>query len=131
MGIKGNDEFNISDNFSIKVFPFQDIDSYSLIKINNKTILNLNDCHIKKVNELNHIKKIAGSIDVLLAQFSYAIGNTNESETYARKKNADEILINLTNMIKVLSPKYFVPFASFCYFSNKENYYLNDSYIHS
>ena len=30
-------------------------------------------------------------------------------------------------MIKVLSPKYFVPFASFCYFSNKENYYLNDS----
>ena len=122
-----NDEFNISDNFSIKVFPFQDIDSYSLIKIQNKTILNLNDCHIKKVNELNHIKKIAGSIDVLLAQFSYAIGNTNESETYARKKNADEILINLTNMIKVLSPKYFVPFASFCYFSNKENYYLNDS----
>ena len=122
-----NDEFNISDNFSIKVFPFQDIDSYSLIKINNKTILNLNDCHIKKINELNHIKKIAGSIDVLLAQFSYAIGNTNESETYARKKNADEILINLTNMIKVLSPKYFVPFASFCYFSNKENYYLNDS----
>ena len=121
-------EFKFLDNFSIKVFPFQDIDSFGLISINGKKILNMNDCYIKRDDEISKIKEITGgNIDILLAQFSYAIGNTNINEKDLREENASEILDRLKLLINHLRPKYFIPFASFSYFSNKDNFYNNDS----
>ena len=122
-----SDDFNLDNNFSIKVMPFQDLDSFCIIKIGSKVILNLNDCHIKNHNELNEIKLITGDVDILMTQFSYAIGKSNKDQQDKRKKISNEILVNLNKTISFFKPKHFIPFASFCYFSRHDNFYLNDS----
>ena len=38
--------FNLNNNFSIQVFPFQDLDSFCVIRVGNLTILNLSLIHI-------------------------------------------------------------------------------------
>ena len=118
---------NLTDNFSIQVFPFQDLDSFCLITVNGIKILNINDCDIKNINELEEIKTKVGHIDVLFAQFSYAIGKSNPDEVYQRKSLSEDILNNLSKTINFFKPSFFIPFASFCYFSHNENFYLNDS----
>ena len=119
--------FNLNNNFSIQVFPFQDLDSFCVIRVGNLTILNLNDCHIKKTKELDFIKKNIGDIDILLIQFSYAIGKTNRNDKLKREKIANDILDNLNLIISYLRPSKVIPFASFCYFSRKDNFHHNDS----
>ena len=125
--VDSNDKINLCDNFSIKIFPFQDLDSYCLIEVDNFKILNLNDCDIKSQDELNKIKNRVGEIDILLAQFSYAIGKTNPDQKDQRKILSENILNKLDEVIKYFKPRYFIPFASFCYFSHNENFYLNDN----
>ena len=122
-----NNELKITDDFIIKIIPFKYLDSMCLIKIDGLKILNLNDCDIKNDDELSDILKITGKIDILLAQFSYAIGKTNKNETKKRKILASKILKNLSNTLDILKPNIFIPFASFCYFSRNDNFYLNDS----
>ncbi len=119
--------YKLDDDFYIKVIPFQYLDSMCLIKIDNMTILNLNDCDIKKKSELEQILKLAGNIDILMLQFSYAIGKSNKTQINIRKELSLKILKNISNTIKFLKPKITIPFASFCFFSRRDNFYLNDS----
>ena len=118
---------NLTNDFSIQVFPFQDLDSFCLITVNGIKILNLNDCDVKNITELEEIKKKVGHIDILFAQFSYAIGKSNPDEVYQRKLLSEDILTDLCKTINFFKPSFFIPFASFCYFSHNENFYLNDS----
>ena len=117
----------LTEDFSIQVIPFQYLDSMCIVKIQNLTILNLNDCDIKNDYQLNYIKKRTGRIDILLVQFSYAIGKSNENNKYEREKWSFEVLKKLSDNIKFLNPKTVIPFASFCYFSKQDNFYMNDS----
>ena len=125
--INSNEVFQLSKNFSIQVIPFQYLDSMSVIRIENLTILNLNDCDIKNDFQLEYIKDKTGPIDILLVQFSYAIGKSNKDDKDEREKWSKEILKKLSDNIKFLNPKIVIPFASFCYFSKKDNFYMNDS----
>ena len=122
-----NEEFFLDKSFSIRVIPFQYLDSMCLINLNGIKILNLNDCDIKNEKQLILIKKLCGPIDVLMVQFSYAIGKSNKDSINERKNWSSLILKKLSNNINFLKPKYVIPFASFCYFSRKDNFYLNDS----
>ena len=121
------ENFQISQNFSIQVVPFQYLDSMSIVRIENLTILNLNDCDIKNDFQLKYIKDRTGPIDVLLVQFSYAIGKSNRYDKNEREKWSNEILSKLSKNIQFLKPKVVIPFASFCYFSKQDNFYMNDS----
>ena len=125
--LSSENTIKICDNFTFRIIPFQYLDSFSITKINNITILNLNDCDIKKISQLEYIKNICGKIDILLVQFSYAIGKSNVDEIKQRKDWAKAILLKLSKNIKFLNPKVVIPFASFCFFSNYNNFYLNDS----
>ena len=125
--LNSNETFELNNDFTIKVIPFQDLDSFCIIKIGDKTILNLNDCDIKSKKELIEIQKYSGKIDILMAQFSYAIGKSNKDDTQIRKNISNKILENLNYTISFLKPSYVIPFASFCYFSRYDNFYLNDS----
>lgn len=122
-----NETLQLSKNFSIQVIPFQYLDSMSIVRIENLTILNLNDCDIKNDFQLNFIKKLTGPIDILLVQFSYAIGKSNKNNKAEREKWANEISKKLSKNIKFLNPKIVIPFASFCFFSKNDNFYMNDS----
>ncbi len=125
--LDSNKILKLDNDFFIQVLPFQDLDSYCIIKINDITILNLNDCDIKKTSELKFIKEKTDKIDILFAQFSYAIGKSNKKEKETREQISRKILDNLSQTISFLKPKKVVPFASFCFFSREDNFYLNDS----
>jgi hypothetical protein len=62
-----------------------------------------------------------------MVQFSYAIGKSNRNNKKERENWSDEILKKLSKNIKFLNPKFVIPFASFCYFSKYDNFYMNDS----
>ena len=119
-------EYFLDKSFSIQTIPFQYIDSMCLIKLNGINILNLNDCDIKNEKQLKKIKKICGSLDLLMVQFSYAIGKSNKENINERKIWSSTILKKLSHTINFLKPKNVIPFASFCFFSRHDNFYLND-----
>ena len=121
------ENFFLDKSFSIKTIPFHYLDSMSLIIINNFRILNLNDCDIKNEKQLQIIKSLCGSIDLLLVQFSYAIGKSNKENKNERIDWSLKILNKLSKTISFLQPKNVIPFASFCYFCRNDNFYLNDS----
>jgi len=121
------EEYFLDNSFSIQTIPFQYLDSMCLIKLNDIKILNLNDCDIKSEKQLKIIKNLCGSIDLLLVQFSYAIGKSNKENVNERKIWSSTILKKLSETINYLKPKNVIPFASFCFFSRDDNFYLNDS----
>lgn len=120
-------KLKIGEDFKVQIIPFQYLDSMLVIELNNKKILNLNDCDIKNDKQLEIIKKFTGDIDILLVQFSYAIGKSNKNNNKEREIWAQNILNRLNHKIKYLKPKTVIPFASFCFFSQFDNFYLNDS----
>ena len=62
-----------------------------------------------------------------MVQFSYALGKSNEYNKKERENWSNKILKKLSKNIKFLNPKFVIPFASFCYFSRYDNFYMNDS----
>ena len=62
-----------------------------------------------------------------MVQFSYALGKSNKHNKQERENWSHEILKKLSKKIKFLNPKFVIPFASFCYFSKYDNFYMNDS----
>ena len=99
----------------------------SIVNIDDITVLNLNDCDIKNMSEIREILNKTKKVDILLIQFSYAIGKFNQNEKIKREQLSLKILKNLSNTINLINPKITIPFASYCYFSRDDNFYLNDS----
>ena len=88
-------------------------------------ILNLNDCVLDDPSLINIVKKtVHTQPDILLTQFSYADFAFSKSD---RRCSAERKLNILKNILDSLDPKFIIPFASFVYFSAKDNFYMNDS----
>ncbi len=124
--ILNNKFFNINENIKIKIIKFGYIDSSLIIETKDTKILNLNDCPLNKIDEIEKFKKKYGEFDVLLSQFSYAAWKGGKENSNYRKIAAKEKINTLINQYKILKCKYVIPFASFIYFSNKLNNYMND-----
>ena len=90
------------------------------------SILNMNDCAEGDDAELRAIARLTGPVDVLLTQFSYAAWKGGRSNAHFRKAAAARKLEVIAAQVRALKPRHVVPFASFVYFSNEENSYLND-----
>lgn len=97
------------------------MDSFLAVKDDEHTILNLNDCVLNK-KHYEYIKKEIGNIDVLYTQFSFAnwIGNNSDFYNEAERKTKD-----IKTQVEVLQPEHTIPFASFVYFCNHENFWMN------
>ena len=54
-------------------------------------------------------------------------GKEEKKERYLEKMQQKEKLTDICNQSKILNCKKVIPFASFVYFSNKMNFYMNDS----
>jgi UDP-MurNAc hydroxylase len=102
-------------------------DSWSLVRSGGVSVLNLNDCEINTEPALRRLKSEVGPIDVLLTQFSYAAWKGGRANKALRQAAARDKLATVRRQIDCLAPKYVIPFASFIYFSHRENGYLNDS----
>ena len=125
--LNDNTSFNIDKNFEIKIQKSDFYDSALIININNIKIFNLNDCPIRSTKDLKRFKKIYGTCDFLLTQFSYAAWKGGKNNIRWRKQAASEKIDCLINQSNILEAKYTIPFASFIYFCDIYNFYLNDS----
>ena len=122
-----NSWFKLSEDLKILCFKDGFYDSGLVIDTGEKKILNLNDCEINDKKKCKEILKLTGECDVLASQFSYAAWKGGKRNIAWRKAAAKEKINSLKLQVSFFKPKILIPFASFIYFSNQENYYLNDS----
>ena len=101
-------------------------DSWLHVSDGTGAVLNLNDCAEGDDSELREIARLTGPIDLLLTQFSYAAWKGGRANAHFRELAAARKLETITAQVRALKPRHVVPFASFIYFSNEENFYLND-----
>jgi UDP-MurNAc hydroxylase len=124
--IPHNEYYSLNSKIKIKIIKFGYIDSALIIKGSNEKILNLNDCPLNDLDQIKKFRKNHGSFDLLLTQFSYAAWKGGSDNNNYRKYAADEKIKTLINQYKILECKSVIPFASFIYFSNSLNKYMND-----
>ena len=103
------------------------LDSWIAIFAEGKTILNMNDCDFPDQDDLVKIKTRIGRVDVLLSQFSYASWVGNPDDLATQKMHAERKLAEMQRQIRLFQPSWFIPFASFIYFSHAENCFMNNS----
>ena len=122
-----NSWLKLSEEFEILCFKDGFYDSGLAIKTSDKTILNFNDCEIKNKSRCEEVLKITGECDILVSQFSYAAWKGGKENAAWRKLAAKEKLETLLLQANYFKPKVLVPFASYVFFSNNSNFYLNDA----
>ena len=120
-------KIKLSNKVQIQIIKSGFYDSLLIFETPDYKILNLNDCPIKETDELIKFKKKFGTFDVLLTQFSYAAWKGGIENRIYRKIAADEKLETVEKQARILQCKSVIPFASFVYFSNELNFYMNDS----
>jgi UDP-MurNAc hydroxylase len=125
--LEDNTKFEIDKNFFIKLQRSDFYDSALIVYINEIKIFNLNDCPLIEKKDILNFKKKYGTCDFLFTQFSYAAWKGGKENIAWRQKAAEEKLNTLINQSNLLEAKYVIPFASFIYFSDPYNFYLNDS----
>jgi UDP-MurNAc hydroxylase len=103
------------------------LDSWMAIFAEGRTILNMNDCDFPEREELVKIREQVGRVDVLLSQFSYASWVGNPDDIASQELHAERKLAEMRRQIQLFEPSWFIPFASFIYFSHAENFYMNKS----
>ena len=124
--LSNSKEYQLDNDFKIQIQKFGFYDSALIINLQNKKIINLNDCIIEDKQELKNFAKKYGPADILLTQFSYAAWKGGKNNIDWRQNAAIEKINGINEQLKYLSCKKLIPFASFNYFSNSENFYLND-----
>lgn len=122
-----NKKYNLGGDFFITCFKFGFYDSILYLESQGEKILNINDCSIKSVTEARKIYSVTKNVDVLLTQFSIAAWKGGENNQNWRVEAAREKISSIAFQIKYFNPKTVIPFASYIYFSNHENFYLNTS----
>ena len=101
-------------------------DSWLYLGASSEAVLNLNDCNLSDRAELETIARLVGPVDVLFTQFSYAAWKGGRTNSRLRAQAATNKLAAIAAQVRALKPRWVVPFASFIYFSSRENDYLND-----
>ena len=123
--LDNNEYYEIDSNFKVRIQKVDFYDSALIIDIDDKRIVNLNDCPFETERDLKKFSNLYGPVDVLLSQFGYAAWKGGKDNKLWRQEAAFEKLKILEKQLSHLECKKLIPFASFIYFSNKENNYLN------
>jgi UDP-MurNAc hydroxylase len=98
-------------------------DSWLAIRTPHGTILNINDCVVDTPRLARDIARAVGPVRVLMNQFSYA---SWEPDAQARAEAASEHLERMAMHAEVFKPEYMIPFGSYIYFCNSDNFFMND-----
>lgn len=113
----------------VKVTCYRDgfYDSALLFEYEGEKILNLNDCEVSTYDKAASMAKTVGEVDILLTQFSYAAWKGGVNNLQWRREAAAAKLETIKIQMNAFKPKFVIPFASYIFFSNQLNKYLNDS----
>ncbi len=97
------------------------MDSFLCVKSEEECILNLNDCVCTDA-QIQYIRRLVGKPTILMTQFSFAqwIGNHADDTDAVQQK-----IRELKYRIYTFQPEFTVPMASFGYFCNQENAWMN------
>ncbi|HZY63668.1 MAG TPA: MBL fold metallo-hydrolase [Edaphobacter sp.] len=125
--IAESDLVSLGDGVTVRVGKSDFYDSWLFLDDGHTRVMNLNDCPMRAEKDIGRALKAAGHPDVLLTQFSYAAWKGGRDNKTFREEAAREKLNTVCAQIRVLQPRFVIPFASFSYFANPENFYLNDS----
>jgi hypothetical protein len=101
------------------------MDSWIAIRAEGDCVLNLNDCVLSQ-RHLEDVRKLVGRVSLLFTQFSFAnwIGNHRDEKGEVPRKLAE-----VRQRVNLFSPEATVAFASFVFFCNQENHWMNDFMI--
>lgn len=122
-----NRQISITKDYKVTCIKDGFYDSGLLIESNGEKILNLNDCEVTTSNRAEEVLAVTGKVDVLLTQFSFAAWKGGKKNKRWRDEAASEKIDTMRLQIEKFDPKIVIPFASFVYFSNYANFYLNDA----
>jgi UDP-MurNAc hydroxylase len=126
--LQSNVCLNLGRNISVLCEKIRnDADSWLCIKTPGFNLLNLNDCYFMAEKHASDIKQKIGSVDLLFCQFSYANWCGNRHAAHERREAAQEKIEEMLMQIRVFQPRFVIPFASFVWFCNEDNYFMNDS----
>lgn len=125
--LKEGQRFSIDSDFDVCVQKSGFLDSALILNVAGKTIYNLNDCVHMSAARLKKMRQRYGTCDLLLTQFSYASWKGGKDNAAWRKQAAREKIETMLRQARLLGAKRVLPFASFFYFANEMNAYLNDS----
>jgi UDP-MurNAc hydroxylase len=125
--LRDNVTLKLDEGFSVTCIKDGFYDSALLVNNKDERILNLNDCDVTDVSKAKEIFSKTGEVDVLLTQFSYAAWKGGVANKKWRVQAGLDKLDAMDLQISIFRPKFVIPFASFFYFSNRENFYLNDT----
>lgn len=107
--------------------PHDFYDSWLHVTDGKQSVINLNDCQLAAPADLQRLARRFGPPTLMLSQFSYAAWKGGKDDRGFREEAAKKKRDTLTVQTQILRPRYALPFASFIYFSNVENAYLNDA----
>ena len=124
--MKSNKLYKLDSDFKIKCKPYMFYDSFLWLEIAGKKILNINDCGVDDQTQSKYVHKFTGNIDLLLTQYGYAAKIGDPKDVNLRKAASKEKLNRIKIQTEVFNPTQIIPFASFIYFSHKDNAYMND-----
>ena len=126
MELASGEAFALEDKFTVRVVKDEFYDSALLVDVAGISIFNLNDCAMHSQKRITEFKNQYGYCDVLLTQFSYAAWKGGRDHIEWRRSAAQDKLTSLVRQGQTLQAKTVIPFASFMYFANVLNSYLND-----
>ncbi len=127
MELMTGEPFALEDKFIVRVVKDEFYDSALLVNVAGITIFNLNDCAMHSQKRITAFRNQYGPCDVLLTQFSYAAWKGGRDHVQWRRSAAQDKLTSLVRQGQTLQAKTVIPFASFMYFANVMNSYLNDA----
>jgi UDP-MurNAc hydroxylase len=122
-----DERFELAPGFHVTCRSVPLYDSWLLLESPTARVLNLNDAVVHTSRDLQVLHRQLGRIDVLLTQFSYAAWRGNRSDMAMREADAARKLETLRRQVRILRPRFTIPFASFAFFSHEENDFTNDS----
>lgn len=125
--VASGETIELEPGFLVQIIKNEFYDSACLVTLDGVRIFNLNDCPIRAVSNLQKFCQAHGPCDILLTQFSYAAWKGGKDNKAWRVQAAQEKLDIVRNQAKILQAKIVIPFASFVWFSNVQNFYLCDS----
>ena len=127
LDLASGEPFALEDGFTVRIVKDEFYDSALLVDLAGTTIFNLNDCPLHSERRIAAFRQRYGTCDILLTQFSYAAWKGGRDNVQWRRAAATDKLIGLVRQGRMLRAKTLIPFASFVYFANVMNSYLNDA----
>jgi UDP-MurNAc hydroxylase len=101
-------------------------DSTLIIKTGEFVTVNFNDCYFASAKQKNSMKELLPKVDLLFAQFSYASWAGNPGDLAAKKAAGHRAARLFLDNVSFFAPKWVIPCASNVWFSNTENFHLNE-----